>query len=279
MAKMKVHELAKELEIQSKDIIVFLQEKGIEVKAAQSSVEDEHVAMVKGHFSKGEAKAEEVKGETSASKADASAAKAEAPKKKKNIIFVSNPQNSKMPGSRPMSNQNKKPAQPQQPQQAPAKQATVKPIQLGPNQMINKATGKIMEKLPPKQEVKEEVVAPVKEEVQAAKPKQEAPRYLNRGGISSSPQQPGNNERGDRNHNERQERNGDRNNNNFQKRQPGDKPYGQKQNEGSQNGERRPSGGRNDFRGNNNTGNREGHQNNKGGYAGGGNNAGNKNIF
>ena len=275
MAKMKVHELAKELEIQSKDIIVFLQEKGIEVKAAQSSVEDEHVAMVKGHFSKGEAKAEEVKGETSASKADASAAKAEAPKKKKNIIFVSNPQNSKMPGSRPMSNQNKKPAQPQQLQQAPAKQATVKPIQLGPNQMINKATGKIMEKLPPKQEVKEEVVATVKEEVQVAKPKQEAPRYLNRGGISSSPQQPGNNERGDRNHNERQERNGDRNNNNFQKRQPGDKPYGQKQNEGSQNGERRPSGGRNDFRGNNNTGNREGHQNNKGGYAGGGNNAGN----
>ena len=276
MAKMKVHELAKELEIQSKDIIAFLQEKGIEVKAPQSSVEDEHVAMVKGHFSKGEAKAEEVKVETPAPKADAAVSKAEAPKKKKNIIFVSNPQNSKMQGSRPMSNQNKKPAQqPQQAQQAPAKQAPVKQIQLGPNQMINKATGKIMEKLPPKQEVKEEVTAPVKEEVQAAKPQQEAPRYLNRGGISSSPQQPGNNDRGDRNHNERQERNGDRNNNNFQKRQPGDKPYGQRQNEGSQNGERRQNGGRNDFRGNNNTGNREGHQNNKGGYAGGGNNAGN----
>ena len=29
MAKMKVHELAKELEIQSKDVITFLQEKGI----------------------------------------------------------------------------------------------------------------------------------------------------------------------------------------------------------------------------------------------------------
>ena len=80
MAKMKVHELAKELEIQSKDVIAFLQEKGIEVKAAQSSVEDEHVAMVKGHFSKGEAKVEEVKVETLASKT-------EAPKKKKNIIF------------------------------------------------------------------------------------------------------------------------------------------------------------------------------------------------
>ena len=53
MAKMKVHELAKELEIQSKDVIAFLQEKGIEVKAAQSSVEEEHVALVKGHFGKG----------------------------------------------------------------------------------------------------------------------------------------------------------------------------------------------------------------------------------
>ena len=167
MAKMKVHELAKELEIQSKDVIAFLQEKGIEVKAAQSSVEEEHVAMVKGHFGKGEVKEEtepkavkEPEAEIPAAKAEAPAAKAEAPKKKKTIIFVSNPQNSKMPGSKPMPNQNKKPAQPQQ---APAKQAPVKQIQLGPNQMINKATGKIMEKLPPKQEVKEEVAAPVKE--------------------------------------------------------------------------------------------------------------------
>ena len=279
MAKMKVHELAKELEIQSKDVIAFLQEKGIEVKAAQSSVEEEHVAMVKGHFGKGEAKEEtepkavkEPEAEIPAAKAEAPAAKAEAPKKKKTIIFVSNPQNSKMPGSKPMPNQNKKPAQPQQ---APAKQAPVKQIQLGPNQMINKATGKVMEKLPPKQEVKEEVAAPVREEVQAAKPQQDAPRYLNRGGISSSPQQAGSNDRGERNHNERQERNADRGNNNFQKRQPGDKPYGQRQNEGSQNGERRQNNGRNDFRGNNNAGNRENYQSGKGGYAGSGNNAGN----
>ena len=279
MAKMKVHELAKELEIQSKDVIAFLQEKGIEVKAAQSSVEEEHVAMVKGHFGKGEAKEEtepkavkEPEAEIPAAKAEAPAAKAEAPKKKKTIIFVSNPQNSKMPGSKPMPNQNKKPAQPQQ---APAKQAPVKQIQLGPNQMINKATGKVMEKLPPKQEVKEEVAAPVREEVQAAKPQQDAPRYLNRGGISSSPQQAGSNDRGERNHNERQERNADRGNNNFQKRQPGDKPYGQRQNEGSQNGERRQNNGRNDFRGNNNAGNRENYQSGKGGYAGSSNNAGN----
>ena len=293
MAKMKVHELAKELEIQSKDVITFLQEKGIEVKAAQSSVEEEHVAMVKAHFGKGETK-KEIKAEPvkdaskveTAPKADTgSSEKAEAPKnegapkKKKNIIFVSNPQNSKMPGSRqPMPNQNRKPA-------APAPQAPAKQIQLGPNQMINKATGKIMEKLPPKQEVKEEVVVEqVKEEAPLSR-QQEAPRYLNRGGISSSPRQAGSNDRNndrnsergnDRNNdrgNERGERNQDRNNNNFQRRQPGDKPYGQRQNEGSQNGERRQNNGRSDFRGNNNGQNREGYQSGKGGHAGSGNNA------
>ena len=36
MSKIKVHELAKELNIKSKDIIGFLQEKGVDVKAAQS---------------------------------------------------------------------------------------------------------------------------------------------------------------------------------------------------------------------------------------------------
>jgi len=46
MAKIKVHELAKELGRQSKEVIAFLQNKGIEVKAAQSSVEDEAASMV-----------------------------------------------------------------------------------------------------------------------------------------------------------------------------------------------------------------------------------------
>ena len=39
MAKMKVHELAKELDKQSKDILTFLQEKGIDAKAPQSTLE------------------------------------------------------------------------------------------------------------------------------------------------------------------------------------------------------------------------------------------------
>ena len=49
---MKVHELAKELDVQSKDIIAFLHEKGIEVKAAQSTIDDDAVASVRNKFSK-----------------------------------------------------------------------------------------------------------------------------------------------------------------------------------------------------------------------------------
>ena len=76
MAKMKVHELAKELDIQSKDVITFLGEKGIEVKAAQSSNEDDAIEMVKKKFGKAP-KAEAPKAE--APKAEAP--KAEAPAK------------------------------------------------------------------------------------------------------------------------------------------------------------------------------------------------------
>lgn len=112
MAKMKVHELAKELERQSKELIAFLQDKGYEVKAAQSSIEDEAIELVRKEFGSGTAKATEAKSEAAkaepkkevakeetpkAASAQPEAPKAEAPKKKK-IIFVSNPHNSKMPG-------------------------------------------------------------------------------------------------------------------------------------------------------------------------------------
>ena len=137
MSKIKVHELAKELEKQSREVIAFLQEKGIEVKAAQSSVEEDAAEMVRKAFGaakkadvkaevKPEAKAEakpEAKEETktdvkpevkpevkSEAKAEPSkevrkeAPKAEekqaAPVKKKKIIFVSNPHNSNIPGQR-----------------------------------------------------------------------------------------------------------------------------------------------------------------------------------
>lgn len=151
MAKIKVHEIAKELGKQSKEIISFLQDKGIEAKAAQSSLEEDAVNLVRKAFGKKDdvkekEMPEEVKKEASSgtdqkttsvadaenkvvsaktevekaspgkaekeqeSKTDRPAQNAgEAPKKKKKIIFVSNPHNSNMPGQRPQND--RRPAQ------------------------------------------------------------------------------------------------------------------------------------------------------------------------
>lgn len=135
MAKMKIHELAKEVEKQSKEVIAFLQEKGIEAKAAQSTIEEDAVELVRKHFGKNAGKTEVSEDKTAkqpqAAQADKpaqtdkeadgdktvkaskpaeeakAASKEEAPKKKKTIIVVSNPQNSRAPGqqgSRPQGN-------------------------------------------------------------------------------------------------------------------------------------------------------------------------------
>ncbi len=103
MAKIKVHELAKELGKQSKDILSFLQEKGTPAKAAQSSVEDDVAQMVRSAFGGGAKVQEPEAAKAESTKADVSRTEAggdDAPKKKKKIIFVSNPQNSKMSGQR-----------------------------------------------------------------------------------------------------------------------------------------------------------------------------------
>ena len=97
MAKMKVHELAKELQKQSKEILAFLQEQGIEAKAPQSTLEEDTVALVRKSFvadtgKTDEKKAAPVKEENA--KAQTAPARdqgtEEAPKKKKKIIIVSN---------------------------------------------------------------------------------------------------------------------------------------------------------------------------------------------
>lgn len=127
MAKIKVHEIAKELGKQSKEVIAFLQDKGIEVKAAQSSLEEDAAAMVRKAFG-GAAKVKEQeavrKEETtpvSAEKPKIKEQKAqtqpkapvegEVPRKKKKIIFVSNPHNSNIPGQRPQGQGDRRAAQ------------------------------------------------------------------------------------------------------------------------------------------------------------------------
>lgn len=49
MAKMRVRELAKELDIKSADIVTALSEKGVEVLPA-SSIEDDNIEYVKKKF-------------------------------------------------------------------------------------------------------------------------------------------------------------------------------------------------------------------------------------
>ena len=86
MSKMKVYELAKELGKSSKELLEFLGGKNIEVKSHMSSIENETIEMVRKAFG---GKTGEPKAETAA------AAKTEAAPKKKNIVHVFRPQNSR----------------------------------------------------------------------------------------------------------------------------------------------------------------------------------------
>ena len=96
MAKVRVHELAKELDIQSKDIIKFLEEKNITGKVANSSIEDDVISMVKEKFSGKTEKTAETKETKETNKEENKDKKAaERPKKKSSITAVFNPQNSK----------------------------------------------------------------------------------------------------------------------------------------------------------------------------------------
>ena len=87
MTKMRVHELAKLLDKTSKEVIEFLRSQDVAVASHASSLEDEHVEMVKAKFRN---KPEE----TPAEAPTESATPAESPKKK-NIVQLFRPQNSR----------------------------------------------------------------------------------------------------------------------------------------------------------------------------------------
>ena len=128
MAKMKVHELAKELEIQSKDVISFLQGKGYDVKVAQSSIDEEEIGLVRKQFGAGNSEAAKSVPEKEETPAKESAplkaepvkenGAGEMPKKKKSIIIVSNSHNSKMPANQRTAVPKQRPQQPARPQGA-----------------------------------------------------------------------------------------------------------------------------------------------------------------
>ena len=131
MAKIKVYELAQEIGVKSADILALLKNKGVEVKSHMSVLEDGQAEDVKKAL-KAPAKSEEAP-KTKAETSKAAAPKeAKAPaktgegtvKKKKSIIFVSNPQNSKMPGGTQIP---RKPAHPEKKAAVPAKAEATEP--------------------------------------------------------------------------------------------------------------------------------------------------------
>ncbi len=105
MAKMRVHELAKELEIESKNIVEFLKGTEYEVKSAQSGVEDAAQDMVRKNFGKKtEPKVEEPAPKVETPKTEKNVVDGEVkerPKKKSSITAVFNAQYSKQPQRRP----------------------------------------------------------------------------------------------------------------------------------------------------------------------------------
>ena len=93
MAKMKVHELAKELNVPSRDVIAFLEGSSIEVKSHMSVLEEDMVSLVRSHYRKKSAPEKAAVPEKTAAEGEV---KKERPKKKASISAVYNPQNSKL---------------------------------------------------------------------------------------------------------------------------------------------------------------------------------------
>ncbi len=106
MAKMRVHELAKELDIKSQEIIETLNGTEFAVKSASSNVDDAAQEIVRKKFKKSAAAPTEAKKEAPAEEKKAAPAEEkktapERPKKKPSITAVFNPQNSKQGVRRP----------------------------------------------------------------------------------------------------------------------------------------------------------------------------------
>ena len=139
MAKIKVHELAKEIGVKSSDILTELKNRGIEVKNHMSVLEEEQAEDIKKTFNMSD-KAKEVTDEAkSVDKTGDTPAK-----KKKSIIFVSNPQNSKMPGAQI----------PKKAAHSEKKQTVAKPVAVHENTKTQES----VKEMPPVQEKKTETV-------------------------------------------------------------------------------------------------------------------------
>ncbi len=111
MTKMRVHELAKELGIENKELLEILQKKNVEVKNHMSTLEDSIAEEIRCEA----AGKKDMKAAADEEKPAGQSDTKEAPAKKKNLAFVIRPQNSKnssrIQGSRPPQRQ-PRPGQP-----------------------------------------------------------------------------------------------------------------------------------------------------------------------
>ncbi len=181
MAKMKVYDLAKELGVKSAEILTVLKSKGIEVKSHMSVLEDEQIEEVKKAMKESQ-KPAEIKAAQASKPAEAVKA-AEKPaqgktaeavkpapvKKKKSIIFVSNPDNSRMKGAQIP----RKPARPVEKKaesaNAPKPAVAVKPAQPPASvQEVSKPVAEPVKPVPVQEAPKP--VSEVKPQVAAEKP-------------------------------------------------------------------------------------------------------------
>ena len=256
MAKIKVYELAKELNVQSKDVLEFLESKKIEVKNHMSALEETAAGQVKEHFSKNR-KSEGESGE--------------APKKK-NIVHVFRPQNTQngnkhgrrqgtkqtMTQGRPMQVNNGRPAKGSVKPEAPKTEERVKTAE-----KAKVAEVKTAEKQAVKTEIKEEnkekreekVVKNNEKRVNNDRPNSERTTRSERGDRSG--RNDNRNDRGGRNDDRRNDRNG-RNDDRRNDR-------GGRNNDRRNDDRRNDRGGRNDDRRNDRGGRNDDRRNDRGG--------------
>ena len=208
MAKVRIHEISKELNIDSKAIIEFLNNEGIEVKTASSGVEEDVATKVKAHFSKSEdvkkAPKAEVKDETK-KKAPASA---EAPKKKKNVTMVFNTQYTQ--GG---NNDNRRPKRPEggekpanKPAQANQARGPIRPREFGNGLRPSQRASVPEEEFIPSTPKKEESVAPKKPE-HVAKKSEGGNRQENKSENRQQDNRPKDNKSGQRSQDNKSEKN------------------------------------------------------------------------
>ena len=110
MTKMRVHELAKELGMDNKELVDILQKKNVEIKNHMSTIEDNVADEIRREVSqKGEKKAPVAENKGEDHTAGQTEGKEAAAPKKKNLAFVIRPQNSRnssrIQGSRPAQRQ------------------------------------------------------------------------------------------------------------------------------------------------------------------------------